>query len=251
MQVALTDKVVVITGGGGGIGSEIGRVLSGCGAKIVVTYRAESSRHAAKVALGSFSGSGHMMIQASVESLDDQRRLATHIEEEYGRVDILVNNAGVTRFVDPPNLEDLDDDLIDRIFRVNWRGSFATVRSLESLLSKSDDGLVINISSIAGATAIGSNIAYCSSKSAMNTMTMALARALAPSIRVLSLSPGLVEGEYTQKLDPSWTKEQEEQTPLKRLTQAQDVAKAVLACATLLTYSTGCVIPVDGGRPLT
>ena len=141
--------------------------------------------------------------------------------------------------------------MIDKIFRVNWRGSFATVRSLEALLSKSDDGLVINISSIAGATAIGSNIAYCSSKSAMNTMTMALARALAPSIRVLSISPGLVEGEYTQKLDPSWTKEQEEQTPLKRLTQAQDVAKAVLACATLLTYSTGCVIPVDGGRPLT
>jgi 3-oxoacyl-[acyl-carrier protein] reductase len=85
----------------------------------------------------------------------------------------------------------------------------------------------------------------------MNTMTIALARALAPDIRVLSIAPGLVEGEYTDKLDPAWTEEQRQLNPLKRLTTAQDVAQAVIACATLLTYSTGCVIPVDGGRPLT
>jgi 3-oxoacyl-[acyl-carrier protein] reductase len=85
----------------------------------------------------------------------------------------------------------------------------------------------------------------------MNTMTIALARALAPDIRVLSIAPGLVEGEYTDKLDPVWTEEQRQLNPLKRLTTARDVAQAVLACTTLLTYSTGCVIPVDGGRPLT
>ena len=67
----------------------------------------------------------------------------------------------------------------------------------------------------------------------------------------MSIAPGLVEGEYTRKLDVSWTREQEELIPLRRLTQAEDVARAVLACATLLTYSTGCVIPVDGGWPFT
>jgi 3-oxoacyl-[acyl-carrier protein] reductase len=68
---------------------------------------------------------------------------------------------------------------------------------------------------------------------------------------MMAIAPGLVEGEYTKKLDPAWSKEQEDLTPLKRLTQASDVARAVVACKTLLTFSTGCVIPVDGGRPLT
>jgi 3-oxoacyl-[acyl-carrier protein] reductase len=251
MNISLEGKVAVITGGGGGIGSEIGRQLSSAGAMIVVTYRADSSKPLAEAALSSFSGADHMVVQASVETIDDQQRLARVLSEKYGRVDILVNNAGVTRFVDHDDLENLDDELIDKIFRVNWRGSFASIRGLEPLLKKSDDGLVVNISSIAGTTGIGSNVAYCASKSAINTMTKSLARSLAPQIRVLSIAPGLVEGEYTRKLDASWTREQEELTPLKRLTQAEDVARAVLACATLLTYSTGCVIPVDGGRPLT
>jgi 3-oxoacyl-[acyl-carrier protein] reductase len=173
------------------------------------------------------------------------------IEKDLGKVDILVNNAGMTRFVAPEDLDGLDDEIIDTIFRVNWRGAFATIRTLEPLLRKSGDGLVVNISSIAGTTGIGSNIAYCASKSAMNTMTMALARSLAPLIRVVSVAPALVEGEYTDKLDPLWTEQQRQLNPLKRLTTADDVARAVFACATLLTYSTGCVIPVDGGRPLT
>ena len=251
MNISLEGKVAVITGGGGGIGSEIGRQLSSAGARIAVTYRADSSKPLAEAALSSFSGADHMVVQASVETIDDQQRLARVLSEKYGRVDILVNNAGVTRFVDHDDLENLDDELIDKIFRVNWRGSFASIRGLEPLLKKSDDGLVVNISSSAGTTGIGSNVAYCASKSAINTMTKSLARSLAPQIRVLSIAPGLVEGEYTRKLDASWTREQEELTPLKRLTQAEDVARAVLACATLLTYSTGCVIPVDGGRPLT
>ncbi len=246
---SLENKVVVITGGGGGIGSEIGRHLSALGSKVVITYRGDAEK--ADRALKSFSGEGHLVLQACVDNLDDQKRLAEIVEEKYGRVDILVNNAGMTSFVNADNLEGLDDSLIDTIFKVNWRGSFATIRSLESLLRKGDEALVVNISSIAGTTGIGSNVAYCASKTALNTMTVSLARSLAPSIRMVAIAPGLVEGEYTKKLDPAWSKEQEELTPLKRLTQAGDVARAVVACATLLTFSTGCVIPVDGGRPLT
>jgi len=251
MTEILKGKVAVITGGGGGIGSEIGRHLSTAGAKIVVTHLGDMDRAHAQAAVESFAGDDHLVVQASVDNYDDQKRLAAAVAEKYGKVDILINNAGMTRFVDADDLEGLDDALIDTIFKVNWRGSFATIRALESLLKKSDDGLVVNISSIAGTTGIGSNVAYCASKSAVNTMTISLARSLAPKIRVLSIAPGLVEGEYTKKLDASWTQEQRELTPLKRLTQAEDVAKAVVACATLLNFSTGCVIPVDGGRPLT
>jgi len=250
-MTSLENKVAVITGGGGGIGSEIGRHLSAQGATVVVTYLGESDQEYAEKAIASFSGEGHMMVQASVDSYDDGEKLAAVLDEKFGRVDLLVNNAGVTRFVDADDLEGLDDELIDMVFRVNWRGSFATIRALKDLLKKSDDGLVVNISSIAGTTGIGSNVAYCASKTAINTMTVSLARSLAPDVRMLAIAPGLVEGEYTKKLDPAWTREQEELTPLKRLTQASDVARAVVACATLLTFSTGCVIPVDGGRPLT
>lgn len=251
MMVDLSGKVAVITGGGGGIGSETGRYLAEAGSRVIITHRDNSDKGHAEKARDSLTGSDHMIIQASVDNYEDQNRLAGIIGEKYGRVDILVNNAGMTRFVAADDLAELDDELIDTIFKVNWRGSFATIRGLEYLLRKSDDGLVINISSIAGTTAIGSNVAYCASKSAVNTMTAALARSLAPDIRVMSIAPGLVEGEYTKKLDPEWTIEQKELTPLKRLTKAEDVARAVLACASLLTYSTGCVLPVDGGRPLT
>lgn len=251
MSYTLSGKVAVITGGGGGIGSEIGRHLSAAGVKVVVTHRDDTDKDHAESAISTFTGKDHLVVQGSVDKLDDQNRLAKRIDEKYGKVDILINNAGMTRFVDPEDLDALDDELIDTIFKVNWRGSFATIRALAPLLRKSEDGLVINISSIAGTTGIGSNVAYCASKSAVNTMTISLARSLSPEIRVMSIAPGLVEGEYTKKLDPNWTEEQKQLTPLKRLTQAEDVAKAVVACATLLNFSTGCVIPVDGGRPLT
>ena len=115
---------------------------------------------------------------------------------------------------------------------------------------KSGDALVVNISSIAAVTGVGSNVAYCASKAALNAMTLSLARALAPTVRVVSVSPGVVETRFIQALDQSWLKEQERRTPLGRLASPEEVADAVLAAATSLRYSTGCIIPVDGGRPL-
>lgn len=251
MNIELSGKVAVVTGGGGGIGSAICRILAESGARVIITHRGGTGEANAEKTLKSLAGNDHLLFRAAVDNGVEQKNLAAGIKRHYGRVDILVNNAGMTRFIPADDLEGLDDETIDSIFRVNWRGAFASIRSLESLLRESGDGLVVNISSIAGTTGIGSNVAYCASKSAMNTMTIALARALAPVIRVLSVAPALVEGEYTNKLDPGWTEQQRQLNPLKRLTTADDVARAVLACATLLTYSTGCVIPVDGGRPLT
>ena len=110
------------------------------------------------------------------------------------RLDLMVNNAGITRSVPHSDLDALDDALIDDIFRVNVRGAIATVRAMRPLLAAEGGGLVVNISSVAGRTALGSNIAYCASKAALDNVTMSLARALAPQIRVVSVSPGWVEG---------------------------------------------------------
>jgi 3-oxoacyl-[acyl-carrier protein] reductase len=150
------------------------------------------------------------------------------------------------------DLDTLTDEWIDKIMQTNFRGGFAMVRAMKDLLmlSTENTALVVNISSIAGIYGIGSNVAYCASKSAVDSMTRSLARALAPKIRVVSISPGFVEGEYTKSFDPAFLKNQMDNTPLERFAIGDDVANAVFAVATQLTFSTGNIITVDGGRLL-
>lgn len=248
MTRTLHNQVVIVTGGSGGIGSTICRRLAEAGAKIVLTY--SRSADTAQAVADSLSGDGHLVIRCPVDDSAAQAQLAQTIRAEYGRLDILVNNAGITRPVPHDDLDGLDDALIDDIFRVNFRGAFASVRVFKDLLAASDGGLVVNISSIAARTGIGSNVAYCASKAAMDSMTRSLARALAPRIRVVSVAPGWVNGEYAQRMPPEIIEEQKAKTPLRRIAEAEDVAEAVYAVAAHLTFTTGSIIEVDGGRPL-
>jgi 3-oxoacyl-[acyl-carrier protein] reductase len=245
--ILLHDKVVVVTGGAGGIGSAICETCAAHGARLVITYNSGADR--AEQLAARLPGD-HMVAHAPVDDSAALGRLAVQVRERWGTVDVLVNNAGITRPVPHTDLDALDDALIDQIFRVNWRGAFATVRAFRALLDAGDGGLIVNMSSIAGTTGFGSNVAYCASKAALDSMTRSLARALAPKIRVLSVAPGMVEGEYTQRFDPAMLQEQRDRAPLKRIATKEDVANAVVAAAMLLTFSTGDIIHVDGGRPL-
>jgi 3-oxoacyl-[acyl-carrier protein] reductase len=124
---------------------------------------------------------------------------------------------------------------------------------MHSLLARPsgvDGALIVNISSVAAISGIGSNVAYCASKAAVDSITRSLARALAPKIRVVSVSPGWVLGDYTQNIDPEYLQTQIDKTPLTRLASVEDVSNTVLALATHLTFTTGSIIPVDGGRLL-
>ena len=245
----LAGKVVVVTGGSGGIGSEICRHFAQAGATVVFNYR--TGREAATGLQEALPGAGHWAKQVAVDDSAGLGILAAEVESRHGRCDVLVNCAGITRFVPHADLDALDDQLIDDIFRVNWRGAFAAVRAFRPLLKRGGDGLVVNISSIAGVTGMGSNVAYCASKAALDCMTKSLARALAPEIRMVSVSPGLVDTEFVKALDGQWRDEQAARTPLRRLATPDEVGAAVLAVASVLKYSNGCIIPVDGGRPLT
>ena len=218
------------------------------GATCVVTYN--NGARAAKDVVASLPGKGHWAAHVPVDKSAVLDALAAQVQAKHGRLDVLVNCAGITRFVSHGDLDALDDQLIDDIFRVNWRGAFAAVRAFRSLLAAGGNGLVINISSIAGVTAMGSNVAYCASKAALDSMTKSLARALAPAIRVVSVSPGLVDTDFVKNLDQKWRDEQAARTPLKRLATADEIGAAALAVAAQLKYSTGCIIPIDGGRPL-
>lgn len=246
---SMQDQIVVVVGGSGAIGAAICRHFAEAGATCVVTYNKGEQK--ALDVIASLSGEGHWASYVPVDVTSAMQSLASKVAERHGRVDVLVNCAGITRFVPHNDLDALDDELIDDIFRVNWRGAFAGVRAFRNLLKDGDGGLVINVSSIAGVTAMGSNVAYCASKAALDSMTKSLARALAPEIRVVSVSPGLVDTEFVKGLDQKWRDEQAGRTPLKRLATADEVGAAALAVATVLKYSTGCIIPIDGGRPLT
>jgi 3-oxoacyl-[acyl-carrier protein] reductase len=245
---SMLRQVVVVTGGGGGIGAAISNRMAAAGAKVVLTY-SKSKEKTETVAAG-LAGDEHMVVKASVVDSAACQQLAEVLADRYGKVDLLVNNAGVTTSVPHEKLEDLSDEWIDQIFQVNWRGAFATIRALKPLLEKGDGGTVVNISSIAGVTGVGSNVAYCASKAAMDSMTRSLARALAPKIRIVSVSPGWVLGEYAKQFDPAYIQAQSDATPLKRLATPEDVANTVLAVHENLTYMTGNIVPVDGGRPL-
>lgn len=242
----LTGKVALVTGGAGGIGTAICRHLADAGASVVLTYNSNGGR--AEALARDLTGDSHLAFQMRVDESDDIAAAVEQVTERYGGLDILINNAGTTRFVPHENLDDLDDETIDRILRVNLRGAFACTRAFKPLLMANGDGLIVNMSSIAGLIAYGSNIAYCASKAALDNMTVSLARALAPHIRVVAIAPGLVDGDYARSFDPAWRQAQIDMTPLLRLTQPDDVARAVMAVAILLTHTTGAVIPVDGGR---
>jgi 3-oxoacyl-[acyl-carrier protein] reductase len=244
----LAGKVALVTGGGGGIGSAICRRLAGAGAQVIVNYNSNAQK--AEAVMATLAGENHLALQASVTDSAALRQMAAQVRERYGKLDLLVNNAGITRPVPHADLDGLEDEWIDRILQTNFRGAFACVRAFKELLMAGDGGTVVNISSVAAVTGIGSNVAYCASKAAMDSMTRSLARALAPKIRVVSVSPGWVWGEYASRMEPAYIQEQINKTPLGRIAQPEDVAEAVLAVATTLAFSTGCIIPVDGGRPL-
>src|SRR6516225_10988202 len=197
---SLQGRVAVVTGGAGGLGGAICQALAAAGCAVVVGYN--SSEGPARELADRLPPAA---LKAPVTDSAALSALAAEVRSRYGRCDILVNCAGTTRFVAHADLDGLDDALFDQILATNVRGPFAAVRALKPLLAaKRDDGatgLVVNISSIAAVTAMGSNVAYCASKAAVDNMTKSLARALAPEVRVLSVSPGLSDTEFVKALD--------------------------------------------------
>jgi len=245
---SMQNQVAVVTGAAGGIGYVICQRLANAGAKIVLVDIKETEQ--LRSLADHLSGEGHLVSQTFIDNSDSCKELASRLEKEVGAIDLLVNCAGITTPVKHDDLESLTDEWIDRIFRVNWRGAFAMIRAMKPLLEKKESSTIVNISSIAGTTGVGSNVAYCASKAAMDSMTRSLGRALAPKIRVVSVSPSYVLGEYAKRFSQDHLQVQIDTTPLKRFATPEDVAETVWVIHTKLTMMTGNIVPVDGGRPL-
>jgi 3-oxoacyl-[acyl-carrier protein] reductase len=244
----LSGKVAVVTGASSGIGRESAKLFADAGARVVVGYNNGVDR-AGKV-VAELAGSGHKAMHLPLEDTAQIRQVAAAVGEAYGRCDILVNSAGFTRAVPHHDLEALTDDLIDQVLTANVRGPFATIRAFAPLLKASGDGVIINISSGAAQRGSGSSIIYGASKAALDTMSMALARALGPEIRVVVVAPGMVHTGFVPGRSEEAMLKAAMATPLKRQIEAEDVALAVLSCVTHLKFTTGSIVNVNGGGHL-
>lgn len=246
----LRDKVALVTGGGVGTGRAVAIELAKHGCRVGVNY--SRSRDEAEATAAEIRALGSEAITLAADVADDAavRAMTERALLELGRLDVLVNNAGVTSFIAHADLEGVKEEDWNKILSVNLKGPFYAVRAATPAL-RAARGAIVNVSSVAGVSGIGSSIPYCASKAALNIMTVALARALAPEIRVNAVAPGFI--------DTRWWKDRDgyeavkhfatERTPLKKVCQPGDVADVVLG---LLRSDlvTGQVVVVDGGMTL-
>jgi 3-oxoacyl-[acyl-carrier protein] reductase len=244
----LDGRVALVTGGSKGLGAATARLLAEAGARVVLTYGSDAA--AADRLVASLPGAGHRASRTPAQDTRAIERLAAAIRESEGRLDILVNNAGSTRVIPHADLDALDDAFFDFVLAVNLRGPFATVRACRPLLEASGRGLVVNVGSVSGVRGGGSNIAYAAAKAGLHAMTMSLARALAPAIRVVAVAPSLME----TPMSAMWTPQQRAQriasNPLRRIAEPEEVAAVILGLATTMTFVNGAIIPIDGGSLL-
>jgi 3-oxoacyl-[acyl-carrier protein] reductase len=249
----LTGKVAIVTGAAVGIGRAIAIAYAREGATVVVNYSKSRKEAEETAGLVRQAGGESVLIQADVARDAEVRAMVRQVLERFGRIDILVNNAGITAFVDFPDLERLTDEIWDRLYNVNVKGTFFCCRAVVAAMRKQRHGRIINLASLAGIAPLGSSIAYSTSKAALIHMSKCLARTLGPEIRVNVIAPGfIVETRWNEgRPNLEATAEKAAQAaPLKRVGKPEDIADAALFLATRGDFMTGDVMIVDGGRAL-
>jgi 3-oxoacyl-[acyl-carrier protein] reductase len=243
-----TPGTALVTGGNSGIGRATAARLAAIGAAVIVGYNSREER--AREVVASLPGSGHMTMRIAVDDACSVAQAAARVEELHGHLDALVNCGGATTPVPLADFDALTDAIFDRTVCVNLRGPFAMMRAFRPLLERGTTASIVNISSIAARTGIGSSLAYLAAKAGIDALTVATAKVLAPSIRVFSVSPAGVDTDFVPGRSREQLQKTAERLPLGHVTTPDDVARAVVACIVNLTSSTGIVVPVDEGRHL-
>jgi len=250
MEIA--GRVAIVTGGGTGIGRATALRLARSGAKAVVVNYSRSAADAETTVKDVIAlGSEAITHRSDVADESQVKALVASTVDRYGKLDVLVNNAGTTHFIAHADLDALTDAVWNDILGVNLKGTFFCCRAAAAELKKTG-GAIVNIASIAAHRASGSSIAYAVSKAGVVQLTRSLALALAPEVRVNSVSPGLVSTRwFSSRFGDEAAAAQEEafakQTPVQKIATPDDVARAVIA---LLENDliTGEDLVVDGGK---
>ena len=247
--------VALISGSGTGIGAAIAQALSKQGWNVVINY-SRSAEAAKETAIECQAlGAQTLLLKGSVAEDADCRAMAEQTLALWGRIDAVVNCAGVTMFAPFNDLEAIQKDDFERIFGVNVVGGYQLIRSAQGALKQSPIGAVVNISSAAGFTGVGSSSAYAASKGALNTLTKSLALALAPNVRVNSICPGYVDtrwgrGGMDEEQYQRFIAEIAADAPLHKVVNADEVAKLALFLIKDATSMTGDTFLIDAGAHL-
>lgn len=249
--------VCLITGAATGIGAACARTFARHGWDVGICSLDDDTRPAADAVAAECAALGARaeVVLLNVTSDDSCRAAALTMREHFGRTDALVNCAGTTRFIPHADLEALPDSEFARTYDVNLTGTFRMIRACRDLLRESGRGAVVNLSSIAGTAGLGSSVAYAASKGAVSTLTLSLARALAPDIRVNAIAPGYVSGGLPSRvLGGDQLKAVEEKylvtQALPRLLQVDEVAGLAYFLVAGAPGITGEVIRMDNGLHL-
>lgn len=239
----LRGRVALVTGSSSGIGEAIARRLAADGATVVVnSARSVEAGEAVAADIG-----GHY-VQADISEESQCAALVDATVERAGRLDVLVNNAGVTSVIPHHDLDAVTDEVFRRILDVNVLGTWNLTRLAMPHLKASGDGVVVNITSIAGVRPTGSSIPYAASKAALNHLTALLGNVCGPEVRVVAVAPGLIRTPWTADWGPLHDAVASS-APLGRSGEPEDVAEVVRGVISS-RYLTGQVVVVDGGLTL-
>lgn len=250
-------KIVLVTGASTGLGAALAVGAATRGAKAVVLNYARSKAEAEATAEAVHAAGAEPVVVQGDVSEDAACRTIAAAAAKFGRIDALANNAGMTKQAqNHADLDALSAEDFARIYAVNVIGPFQMIRAARSLLEASDRAAVLMVSSIAGVTGIGSSVAYAASKGALNTMTIDLARALAPKIRINAICPGFIDTPWHGKgLSDEQTSRMRANvaatTPLKAASGPEDIADAGLFFLTDASrHVTGETLLIDAGLHL-
>ena len=255
MNQTTRDRSVLITGAASGIGAATARRFIREGWRVAINYLDPDQRESA-TALADSGGPGRrcIAIEGDVTRDADCVRLVQASVAAFGGLDALVNAAGISKMVTHADLHGLSADDFQRIYAVNAIGPFQMMRAAAPHLKASGKGAVVNISSRAGLAGSGSSIAYAASKGALNTITLAMARVLAPEVRVNAVCPVLVEGGFVERLAPdSFAQRRAHQiavSPLKRIGHPDEVAETIHWLIASAAMMTGAIVELDFGMHL-
>ncbi len=247
--------VFIVTGSATGLGASVAKRLAGKGGRVVINYTRSELEAKETAAACTELGGEALICQADVSVDGDCRKMAAETLAQWGRIDGLVNNAARSKIVAHADLEGLTAEDFEQIFAVNVIGAYQMVRAVTPAMKEQGQGAIVNISSGSGFSGSGSSIAYAASKGALNTMTLSLARALAPEIRVNAVCPGVMQTRWwRQGLGEenynAFIERYSQSTPLKAAGHPDIVAEPVVWLLEGAEHVTGETIMVDAGSHL-
>ena len=251
----LKGAVAVLTGAGRGkgVGAATARLLAKEGCRILINCL--NSKRQAEVLAKSCEELGAEVDIFIGDATQEEvcKNIAQEVDSRWGRADILVNCLGVTKAAPYEELKKLNKEDFQQLFSVNVIAPYLMVQALQDLLRASGDGVIVNISSAAGISGKGSSIAYATAKGGENTLTLALAQALSPEIRVNAVCPSFIdsswwEGTFAGKEDKyqSLIKKIQNGNLLNRVLKPEDVAYTVLSIINN-PVMTGELVRLDSG----